>query len=185
MELLWTLLLALPTIFLAAFLASALENVRERRRTRNWVMRNLRQIATARFDSAAHIRAALQRWLEAQSPDDLSEEDWRHAWYVMFSNAPDLSPLLRSEAATSVPADLFTVVYELDNEITNYKLVEAYVKDMFIREVAPLWYDRRVPLSGADRLRVEWFVLILDGLLEMVDRTRGTFERFREAVRSA
>lgn len=51
MELLWTLLLALPTIFLAAFFASALENVRERRRTRNWVMRNLSQLATARFDS--------------------------------------------------------------------------------------------------------------------------------------
>lgn len=38
---------------------------------------------------------------------------------------------------------------------------------------------------GADRLRVEWFLLLFDNMTEMVDRTRGTFERFRAAVRSA
>lgn len=111
MELFATLLLALPTIFLAAFLAAVLENTRERLRTRKWVMRNLRElvVAATKYDPAAweEIAAAVRRWLAAETPEDLDERAWRQIWFGSFSNAPDLSPMVRSKAAISVRPDVF------------------------------------------------------------------------------
>jgi hypothetical protein len=87
MELLWTLLLALPTIFVAAFLAATLESFRERLRTRRWVMRNLREFTdTGRFDSASHLTAAFRRWLDGESADlPLTGVDRRRVeWFLRF-----------------------------------------------------------------------------------------------------
>lgn len=185
MELFWTLLLALPTIFLAAFLASALENVRERMRTRKWVMRNLRQLADdGRFDSPKPFRDAMQRWLDAESPDDMDEDAWRRAWALTVSNAPDLSPLLRSEAATAVPAHVFTALHEFEGDLTNMKQVENYVRDLFVRDVAPLWYERRVPLTGADRQRVRLLIGMIDSMSALSEQVQSrSFEQLRRAVR--
>ncbi len=187
MELLWTLLLALPTIFLAAFLAAVLENVRERRRTRKWVMRFLVHfVDTGRFDSPEPFRQAFRQWLDAESPDDMDEDAWRHTWLASFSNSPDLTPLLRSEAATAVSAELFTALHEFEGYMTNLKQIEVYERDLFTKEIAPLWFARRVPLEGADRRRVELFTKLLEKTAAMQDLMRAEpFERLRRAVRSA
>jgi hypothetical protein len=187
MELLWTLLLAVPTIFLAAFLAAALENVRERRRTRKWVMRFLAEfVDTGRFDSPEPIQKAFQRWLDAESPDDMDEDAWRHTWFASFSNSPELTPLLRSEAATAVPAELFTALHEFEGYMVNLKQIEIYLRDLFREEISALWFERRVPLEGADRRRVELLIRMLAKVAEMQDLMRTEpFERLRRAVRSA
>lgn len=186
MELLWTLLLALPTIFVAAFLAATLESFRERLRTRRWVMRNLQEFTeTGRFDSASHLTAAFRCWLDAESADDMDERSWHDAWFSAFSNAPDLSPLLRSEAASSVSVEVFQALRDLEEEITTIKQVESYLRALFTSDVAPLWYERRVPLTGVDRRRVEWFLRFLTTFLAVRDRAQSSFERFRDAVRAA
>jgi hypothetical protein len=183
MDLLWTLLLALPTIFLAAFLAAVVENWRERRRTRRWVMRNLHEIVgEARFDSMAPLQESLRRWLAASSTEDMTDDDWRQVWFVSFSNAPDLSPLLRSEAATAVSGELFRALNTLDTEVHSVKLAEAYLNDYFKTEIAPLWYERRVPLPDADRRRVERFRGLVQVMAEAADRTRGAFDDLRAIV---
>ncbi|HEY8451777.1 MAG: hypothetical protein FWJ70_14910 [Micromonosporaceae bacterium] len=90
MDVVVTYALALPTIFLAAFLAAAMENVRERARTRKWVMRNLRVLAaTEQTGSPDLLRAALRRWLAAESPDEVPEETWRQAWFTGVWSLPD------------------------------------------------------------------------------------------------
>lgn len=186
MDIVVTLLLALPTIFLAAFLAAVLENTRERLRTRKWVMRNLRELASAPTDLAPlqEAETAVQGWLAAESPEDLTELDWRRVWFGAFSNAPDLSPLVRSEAAISVRPEVFAALHQLDDQLTSLTRFETYLNDMFGRDIAPLWYERRVPLAGADRHRVAWYAHLLATYLRLTRQAHQALAEFRTAVGS-
>ena len=183
MDVLRAVLLALPTIFLGAFLAALLDSARERLRNRRWVMRNLRHIVDrARREPHPPAAAAVRAWLSAITADDLDDKAWRQAWYLTVSNVPDLTPLLRSEAATSVPVEVFTALGELEQEVETLKRLEPYVNDAFTRDVEPLWYERRVPLAGPDRRRVETFLLLLDHYHRTVDAVYEAVERLKAAL---
>lgn len=185
-ELLGALLLALPTIFIAAFLAATLESARERLRTRRWVMRNLRDLADrARPQVNADHETAFSQWLAASGPDELTDETWRRTWFVSGSDAPDLGPLLRGEAATAVPAEVFIALRDLEDKIAYGKLVDAHLNETFARDVVPLWYERRAPLSGTDRRRVEWFSSLLAARRKALDDVWPAVDRFRAAVAAA
>lgn len=183
MDVLPTVLLALPTIFLGAFLAVLLESARERIRTRRWVMRNLRTfVERATRGPEPPTAAAIRAWLAATAADDLDEKSWRQAWYLTVSNAPDLTPLLRGEAATSVPVEVFTALGAVEAEVETLKRLEPYVNDAFTRDVAPLWHARRVPLAGPDRRRVEMFLLLLDDFHRTADAVFAAVEVLKAAM---
>ncbi|HEY8453904.1 MAG: hypothetical protein FWJ70_07930 [Micromonosporaceae bacterium] len=182
MDALRAVLLALPTIFLGAFLAALVDSTRERIRTRRWVMRNLRTVVErARRDPPPPTAAALRAWLSATTADDLDETAWRQAWYRTVSHVPDLTPL-RSQAATSVPVEVFSALGELEQEVETLKRLEPYVNDAFTRDVEPLWYERRVPLTGSDRRRVEMFLLLFDHYHRTVGAVFEAVERLKAAM---
>ena len=93
---------------------------------------------------------------------------------------------MRSEAATFVPAEVFASLQRLDADLSLIRSMESYMSDLFLQDVAPLWYERRVPLEGSDRRRVEHFAYLVDEVASQVVRTRDhTFEDFRRALRAA
>lgn len=188
MSVLTSLLVALPTVFAAAFLAMMLENVRERIRTRRWVLRNLR-ILMATTDTTppeawTRVETAVQRWLDAESPEDMDEDAWRLVRIRFNSTVPDISPLLRSEAATSVSAELFAAVYELEQEIITVREASAAHNAQVARDVLPLWYERRVPLKDADARRVAAYLEGIRALRRAAARFDEVADRFRDLVRS-
>jgi hypothetical protein len=187
MDLLWSLLVALPTVFVAAFLAVMLENLRERNRTRRWVLRNLRAMVVSAQTSPAEIwndaEAAIQRWLDAKSPEDMDEDIWQRLHLAVNPYGPDMAPFLRSEAATSVSSELFAAVHQLEERGMEVQVVASKLNECFTRDVLPLWYERRVPLKGADARRVASFQHYIDAIRSATARLAHALERFRELVR--
>jgi hypothetical protein len=186
MELLGPLLIGLPTIFVAAFLAMMLENLRERLRTRRWVMRTLRALAAKTEPGTPgnlqRIEEAVDRWLAAESPADMDEQTWLHAHFFVLSTMPDLTPVVRSEAAIAVPAEVFAAVSELEDAIIVLMKLESYVNDMFARDVSPLWCARRAPLTGPDRRLVSWYRTMVVSYRERFAQLPPILERFQAAV---
>ncbi|QSB15226.1 hypothetical protein JQS43_02340 [Natronosporangium hydrolyticum] len=180
-----SLLWALPTVFIAAFLAVLLENARERFRTRKWVIRNLREMAASLTDIAVDRMdekvAALEQWLAADTPE-LDEAVWQRAHMLVASAAPELSPLLRSDAATSVSVKVFQSVYRLESVAAELTLVEGLLHESFVRDVLPLWYERRAPLQGADARRVRAFRDILLEYQRQLAKVRAVLQEFQQAV---
>jgi hypothetical protein len=187
MDLAAQLLVAVPTVFLAAFLALFLENVRERVRTRNWVMRNLRALVESGRPSPpeafATVEAAIGRWLVAESPDDMDDQAWGSVRVAVFSDMPDVSPILRSGAATAVPADVFTAVFRLEEVVAETRNVGSMLNEQFQRDVLPLWYERQVPLDPGGRRKVSTLLEIIARLRTSTARTSEAFERLRAAIR--
>jgi hypothetical protein len=186
---LWSLLLGLPGVFVAAFLAMMLENVRERSRTRRWVIRNLQAMVASIQTSPVEVwdtaRAAVQRWLDAKSAEDMDEESWRFSRCMITGSGADFAPLLRSEAAISVSGDLFAAVYNLEEQVLAVQLTSSLLNECFTRDVLPLWYERRVPLRDADARRVTSYLGFINAAGVAAGNAREAIERFQEQVRLA
>jgi hypothetical protein len=189
MDLLWSLLVALPTVFVAAFLAVMLENIRERNRTRRWVLRNLRAMVATAHTSPAEVwdtvDAAVRRWLGARSPDDMDEHTWSNLYVVVNTYGPDVAPMLRSEAATSVSSELFAALHEVEEQARAVQVVAENLNECFTRDILPLWYEHRVPLQGADARRVDTFRKQVAAIRSATAGAREALERFRELVRQS
>ncbi len=105
--------LQLGTVFLGAFLAFGLENLRERRQLRGWANDYLRRVQTALMtpedrtsDRLLETTAAgYDRFItpEGYTPD---EGDWNALMNVTVKMASDHRALLEGPAARALPAEL-------------------------------------------------------------------------------
>lgn len=149
-------------VFAAAFLAFVFENVRERRRTARWVKEHLGHLrellapnvhrARVTSDRASQLDA-LDTWLAAEDPTELSEQAWAAAAAWTQTDVPDLGAVLRSEAVDVVPQDLALALVKL--ETVNSEIVGATQRaEEARRDVMPAWHERRVPLNEGDASRV-------------------------------
>lgn len=155
---------AFVTTFLGVFLAFGLENYRQRRRTTAWVRRHLahlRGVLSGELTTTDAVDQVLQRqvdactaWMAAQ--EDLNVEQWELIGTVINARGPDFGAILRSEAISVLPADLALALAQTEYgaSVLEHVLRSAQrAQD----DLLPLVYDRTVPLSAADRRRVERF----------------------------
>jgi hypothetical protein len=165
-----TMAVQFVTIFLGAFLAFGLENYREQRRTRRWVYAYLDHLLadlepalsqgrTVRDELDATIAAAAA-WQQAgrpSGPDELDEPSWDRLAEVPTSSAIDLSPVLRTEAITALPNQLALALADVERAGRLLELSTAQLIGQHERDVLPLWYQRKIPLSPEEARRVAWF----------------------------
>jgi hypothetical protein len=121
------------------------------------------------------------QWLAAETPE-LDEAVWQRAHMLVASAAPDLSPLLRSDAAISVSVEVFQSVYRMESVAAELKAVEGLLHESFVRDVLPLWYERRAPLRGTDARRVSAFRDILREYQGQLVKVRTVLQEFQQAV---
>ena len=170
------------TIFLGAFLAFGLENYREQRRTRRWVHAYLDHLladlepalsqgTTVRDELDATIAAAAA-WQQAGQPGGpaaLDDASWERLAEVPTSSAIDLSPVLRTEAIIALPHSLALALADVERAGRLLELSAVQLVSQHERDVLPLWYQRKIPLSPEEARRVAWFQASVAGLARVTD----------------
>jgi hypothetical protein len=179
------------TTFLGVFLAFGLENYRQRRRTTAWVRRHLEHLLGALGGEVSNAdavegllreqRDACTAWLTAQ--DRLTDRQWELVGGVVNTSGPDFGALLRSEAITVLPTDLALALAntEYGGAILDQVTHEARRAH---EHVLTLWYERVVPLSPADRRRVERFRDSLEQVAAQVEAVRAPLHSTVTAARA-
>jgi hypothetical protein len=179
------------TTFLGVFFAFWLENLRQRRRTTVWVRRHVAHLlgglvgelsnADAVDGLLAEQRAACTAWLAAQ--DGVTERQWELLGGVVDTRGPDFGALLRSEAITVLPTDLALALASteyggaiLDRATESARRAHEYV--------LPLWYERVMPMSAAERRRVERFRDSLGDVAAQVVAVRDPLQATVSAARA-
>ncbi|MGH3679916.1 MAG: hypothetical protein ACRDT2_06630 [Natronosporangium sp.] len=150
-------------VFVAAFLAFGLEDLRERRRTSRWVRTHLSQLRelmpaadSATGAAAAAIAgylAALDSWLAAEKPADMTASDWEQLAETFSTVVPDFGPVLRSEAVTVLPQELALALARVEAGSRQFAVLTGNLQ-LANQDVLAAWHERRVPLSDPDASRV-------------------------------
>lgn len=185
----FTLLAQFGAVFAAAFLAFVLENVRERRRTARWVREHLRHLRDAMqsADEAAEreVRSNLQRqlaaldvWLVAEQPSDMSDEQWQAASESLRTSISDLSAVLRSEALTVLPQHLAAALDRLERTGGSLQM-HADIARAARNDMLPAWHERCVPLNDAEASRVRMF---REALADVEEQLPEIFATLRNAL---
>jgi hypothetical protein len=176
---------AFVTTFLGVLLAFGLENARQRRRTNHWVRQHLghlraslaEEVATGgQVDAviAAQV-SACNAWIAARAGDDVTEQEWELIFGATLANAPDFGAVLRSEAVTSLPPALALALSQVEYVGRGVESGSA-VAETARTTVAPLWFDRTVPLAPPDGRRVEALRDAITQLGERVKAVRGPLD---------
>jgi hypothetical protein len=179
------------TTFLGVFLAFGLENYRQRRRTTAWVRRHLEILlgslggevsnADAVVELLREQQGACTAWLTAQ--DALTDRQWELLGDVVNTSGPDFGAMLRSEAITVLPTDLASALATTEYGAATLDQVTREARQAH-EQVLVLWYDRVVPLSPADRRRVERFRDALEQVAAQVEAVRAPLRSTVAAARS-
>ncbi len=185
------IVLQFAAVFAAAFLAFGPENLRERRRAAKWVRGHLNHLRDLLAEDAPMIRAAgeklainrqaLDAWLDADAPEDLSDDDWERAGESVRSDMPDLGPILRTEALVVLPQDLALALVRVEQEGRLF----SYLVDSFReahREVLPVWHDRRAPLAPGEASRVRRLRSALDEVVAFLPRVADAVDEVLAAL---
>jgi hypothetical protein len=179
------------TTFLGVLLAFGLENWRQRRRTTHWVRQHLghlraslaEEVATGeQVDAmiAAQVDAC-NAWISARNGEDVTEEQWELVFASTLANAPDFGAILRSEAVTSLPPTLALALSKVEYVGQGVQSGSA-AAETARATVAPLWFDRSLPLEPADRRRVEALRDAIAQLGERVKAVRGPLDDLVSAI---
>lgn len=180
-------------VFVGAFLAIGLENWRERRVIRRWVREHLAHLMgfigierPTADDVLTQFRAidqAIDLWATTEA--QLDEETWELLGYTASANAIDFSHLLRSEAVAVIPRGLSNAIADVEYWSGRLGASSNSVKDVFTREVLPIWIERRVPLTDVDRRRLRLYQEELRDMLELeviaveaIDRMAAEYQAF-------
>lgn len=150
-------------VFVAAFLAFGLEDLRERRRTSRWVRTHLHQLRElmpaddsrtgAAGAAIAGYLAALDSWLAAENPADMTESDWERLSETFSTIVPDFGSVLRSEAVTVLPQELALALARLEAGSRQFAVLTSNLQ-LANQDALAAWHERRVPLSDPDASRV-------------------------------
>lgn len=151
------------TMFLGAFLAFGLENLRERRHATDWIRQHLKHVRPVMAADAAGFGtvtgllasqiAACEAWIAARDPDDLTEDQWEAVILTVNMITPDWGTILRSDALMALPPGLAVALAQTE-QFARIAALQASGVAAKREQVMPLWYERSVPLSAADARRV-------------------------------
>lgn len=185
------IVLQFAAVFAAAFLAFGMENLRERRRAAKWVRGHLNHLRDQLAEEAPTIRAAgeklavnrkaLDAWLDADTPEELSDDDWERAGESVRADVPDLGPILRTEALVVLPQDLALALVRVEHEGQLF----SYLVDSFReahRDVLPVWHERRAPLAPGEASRVRRLRSTLDEVNAFVPRIADAVDEVLAAL---
>jgi hypothetical protein len=179
------------TTFLGAFLAFGLENLRERRRITGWVRQHIGHVRTGMVDEVQVVGQidqllgaqidAIDAWLAATDPGDLSEAQWDLIASSISASAPDYGAVLRSEAVTAVPADLALALSQIESSAVGIGKATDLVHAS-LDTVLPLWFQRTAPLSEPDRRRVLRLRESVVNVIELARATQTPLENLVNAI---
>ena len=166
------------TVFLGAYLAFAVEQLRERRAIQRVARTLLRQISGniaaaaqggAAVDAALAAQiAAVDRWLAGA---DLDTPQWRLIAESMTVHTSDVTSLLRAEPVTVMPAALTAALARLEGAATVMAGTAAAANQARERILVP-WASRR-PLTEEDLPLVQLYRSELADLRNAGVRTAG------------
>lgn len=151
-------------VFIGAFLAIGLENLRQARHTRKWVRRHLRQLAgwmrpaveeEGPDRSVERLTDAIDRWMTAEKREDLDEATW-NVLISRFNTMPiDFGHVLRSEAVAVLPEELGPVISKVESRMRLFDRLTEILGSVNDRDILPMVYERRAPLDDADKRRLQ------------------------------
>jgi hypothetical protein len=175
------------TVFLGAYLAFAAEELRQRRQIREWAKTHLRQlsslfhtetgVADVATDLLGDQLAALDAWLAARTPDEVTEAQWEAVMHIVSARGPDMSSLLRGEPVALLPPELALALSRVEGIGRELEAANDGISSMRER-VMPLWAERRAPLDEAGGRIVAFHRSTVVEYRELIERTV-------QAVRSA
>jgi hypothetical protein len=158
------LLLQFLTIFLGAFLAFWLENLRERQQLKSWVKKYLK----SSYDELSEQLLEEEEMLKGlpkllgvypkfceDDTKDISDEDWKSLGHVMYSFSKDTSSLLEGEALRVIDARLAKVLSQAEKaEFALLKVNELWsaFHDHAIRAIC---LKQLLPLSKEEKRQVK------------------------------
>jgi hypothetical protein len=109
------------------------------------------------------------------------EEQWELIFGSTLANAPDFGAVLRSEAVRSLPPALALALSQVEYVGRGVESGSA-VAETARNTVAPLWFDRIIPLAPPDRRRVEVLRDAITQLGERVKAVRGPLDDLVSAI---
>ena len=158
------------TVFLGAFLAFVIENVRERRRLRGWVRKylerfysDLREGVAAQEEIVRSLEmstASYQKFTEPNS--DVTLNEWRALLTMYYGLGNDFRLLLEGDALRVLPAEVVRAVNELQKVDDANTILNRLLADLHGRYVVPVALNKTWPLSEPDRAALAYFKRVAD-----------------------
>ena len=186
------LLIQFATVFLGAFLAFWLENVRERRKLKAWVDHYLRRIYDDLGEAVDALAASeklfrerlevYQRFLEATPDTQLNEETWRKLTAVSQERATDFMAPLSGEALRVLPPHLSDALTQLQQVTQKSELFLSLLHEIHARDVMPIYYEYRLPLSERERRQLGYFKLRLNDYLAIFEQSKAVYTNCYEQL---
>lgn len=155
-------LLQLGTVFLGAFSAFWLENLRERRQLRAWANECLRRIrsdlstaegtqAISNLEKTLHDHATLLSFSKDHVP---SEDEWNSLMMFSFTMHTDHRALLEGSAVRVLPAELVKTLAERDERMRADETMANFCAAAWQQYTVPLAL-RRTPPDETERRGLE------------------------------
>lgn len=147
------------TVFLGAFLAFWLENVRERQQLRGWLKKYLRDSyveLAATVENlppfVSQLEAELARFSElSEGKRDPTEEDWKHIGGIVTAQFSGAQFLFESEALNVLTGDVIRHLKLLQDATDSAKVTFNQFHSIQEAYVYPLAIERPESLSAAQR----------------------------------
>lgn len=153
-------IVALLTVFLGALLAFLVDNLRERRRLREWTRRylhdvhlNLAESAGLRplvADALEESATAVGRLLTGEDPD------WQDLSSTTVTSPPTIMDTLRGEGLSVVSPDVVTALQRIETATSELHLRSTHLERRHERFVLPLYLGRRLP-DAEERVGLELY----------------------------
>ncbi|MCI0689606.1 MAG: hypothetical protein L0Y54_20585 [Sporichthyaceae bacterium] len=188
-----TVVFQFVTIFLGAFFAFGLENLREQRRARRWVheylghlFADLEPVLAMGVEVRAQLVATIedtQAWQRADRADQIGEASWRRLSEVPYANGVDLSAVLRTEAITALEQPMAQALADVERASRLLTLTSEQLVALHQRDVLPLWYERRAPLTTEEIRRVARLESALSRFIDDTDAALASVRQWLEIYR--
>ena len=155
--------LQLGTVFLGAFLAFWLENLRERRQLRGWANDYLRRVRAALATSESGVSdgvleataASYDRFVTPDKGHKPTEGDWNALMNVTIKMSADHRALLESPATRVMPAELVEALSELAERGRTEDAVSGLSLAAWQQYTVPLVL-KRAQVSDTERRGLEY-----------------------------
>lgn len=154
------------TVFLGAFLAFWLENLRERQQLKTWVRKNLKasydELSLQQAEEAElvkHFPNQLEVYAKFYQGNvgDITEDDWEVLGRVFYSFSKDTSSLLEGEALRVIdPVLAKTLLQKEKSEFALLKVSELW-STFHDNNISTVCIERRLPLSEQEKDRSKRF----------------------------
>jgi hypothetical protein len=181
-------LLGLLTVFLGALLAFLVDNLRERRRLREWTRRYLHEVRTGLAQTLTLRDGVLDALTASATATDLllhgEEPDWEALSTTTVTAPPALMESLRGEGLSAVPPDVVGALQRLENVTAELHLRSVRLESRHERLVLPLYLSRQRP-SPEESRGLELFERELSQFSALAEEAFATVGAAVDALRQA